>query len=58
MLIGIAAVCTILLNIIWFAALCNWPTIRLEYTIMEYTIMFTILLSTVAAVLSGWSLLP
>ena len=52
MLVGIA-ICTILLNVIWFAALANWPTIRLEYTIM-----FTILLSTVAAVLSAWSLLP
>lgn len=52
MLLGVA-ICTVLLNIIWFATLANWPTIKLEYTIM-----FTILLSATAAVLSAWTLLP
>lgn len=47
------AVCTALVNIVWFATLANWPT---EIP-LEYTISVTILLSALAAVLSAWSVL-
>lgn len=41
--------CTVMVNLLWLGAITTWPRISLEYTIM-----LTILFSSLATVLAGW----
>lgn len=44
--------CTVLVNALWLAALFGWP----ERMKLEYTILVSILLTSLATIMSGWML--
>lgn len=47
----VITLCTVMVNALWLTALAKWPEFPLEYTIMA-----TVVLCSLATILSGWTL--